>query len=152
MVAFRATILHRRAFGYWWISGVAVNVKAPDATLLIVEDEELVALDIERIVQAIGIAGSYVANTAEQALTFCASQRPDLVLLDISLAGHYEGVDLARQLQRRWQIPLMFISGHLGDDGLGNITDIHVMGYLVKPFHPVNLREAVAKAVADLPD
>ena len=75
-------------------------MKPHDAKVLIVEDEVIVSLDIQTILKDMGIAVTGIAHTVEQALASIAGERPDLVLLDISLDGEFEGVELARTIDR----------------------------------------------------
>lgn len=129
---------------------VPAPVKRHEAKILIVEDEELVALDIEGVLTDMGIHVTGRARRVEDAIASIEAEQPHLVLLDISLSGHYEGVELAHTIQRRWQIPVLFISGHLGDEAVQGIEQLTVAGYLVKPFHNSNLQDAVDRAIATL--
>ena len=126
-------------------------MKPHDAKVLIVEDEVIVSLDIQTILKDMGIAVTGIAHTVEQALASIAGERPDLVLLDISLDGEFEGVELARTIDRRWGIPVVFISGHLGDKAVKGLDELNTLGYIVKPFYPINLRETVESAISALP-
>jgi DNA-binding NarL/FixJ family response regulator len=126
-------------------------LKPHDAKILIVEDEELVSLDMKAIVEGMGIVVTDIARTVEEALASISAERPDLVLLDISLAGEFEGVELARTIDRRWSIPVLFISGHLGDKAVRGLDELNPLGFIVKPFYPINLREAVESAISTLP-
>ena len=126
-------------------------MKPHDAKILIVEDEELTSLDMKAIVEDMGIAVTGVAHSVDEALASIAAERPHLVLLDISLAGEFEGVELARTIDRRWRIPVLFISGHLGDKAVKGLDELNPLGFIVKPFYPINLREAVESAISALP-
>ena len=126
-------------------------MKPHDAKVLIVEDEVIVSLDIQTILKDMGIAVTGIAHSVDQALTSIAGERPDLVLLDISLDGEFEGVELARTIDRRWGIPVVFISGHLGDQAVKGLDELNTLGYIVKPFYPINLRETVESAIHALP-
>jgi DNA-binding NarL/FixJ family response regulator len=126
-------------------------LKAHDAKILIVEDEELVSLDMRAIVEDMGVAVTGIARTVDEALASIAADRPHLVLLDISLSGEFEGVELARTIDRRWGIPVLFISGHLGDKAVRGLDALNPLGFIVKPFYPINLREAVESAISALP-
>jgi DNA-binding response OmpR family regulator len=126
-------------------------VKPHDAKILIVEDEELISLDMKSILEDMGIAVTGIARNVEDALTQIAAEPPHLVLLDISLDGEFEGVELARTIDRRWGIPVVFISGHLGDKAVKGVDELNALGYIVKPFYPINLREAVESAITALP-
>lgn len=126
-------------------------MKCYETKILIVEDEPLVSDGMRAILDGMGVFVTGVARSAQEAIAAIEADRPHLILLDLSLSGQLEGVDLARQVQQRWRIPVLFISGHLGDHAIGTLDDIDTAGYVVKPFYPVNLREAVASAIDGLP-
>jgi CheY-like chemotaxis protein len=126
-------------------------LKPHDAKILIVEDEVIVSLDIQTILKDMGIVVTGVAHTVDQALASITTERPHLVLLDISLNGEFEGVELARTIDRRWGLPVVFISGHLSDQAVKGLEELNALGYIVKPFYPINLREAVESALDALP-
>ena len=126
-------------------------LKLHDVKILIVEDEELISLDMKAIVEDMGIAVTGIARNVDAALQAIDAERPDLVLLDISLDGEFEGVELARTIDRRWGIPVVFISGHLGDKAVKGVDELNTLGYVIKPFYPINLREAVESAITALP-
>jgi len=122
-------------------------VRPTEAKVLIVEDESIVAQDIGMVLEGMGVTVTGIVQDAAGALQSIAENQPDLVLLDLSLSGRFEGVTLAREIDRRWQIPVVFISGHLSDVAVRELGEFHAAGYVVKPFHQVNLREAVSSAI-----
>ena len=126
-------------------------MKPQDVKILIVEDESIVSLDMQAIIQGMGIAVTGIARSVDEALASIQADPPHLVLLDISLDGEFEGVELARTIDRRWGIPVVFISGHLGDKAVKGLDELNTLGYIVKPFYPINLRETVESAIHALP-
>lgn len=98
-----------------------------------------------------GISVTGIARTVEDAIALIERNKPHLVLLDISLSGEFEGIELARIIDRRWGIPVLFISGYLSHQAVQGLDELNTAGYIVKPFYPVNLREAVENAISDLP-
>lgn len=126
-------------------------MKPQDVKILIVEDESLVSLDMQAILQAMGIAVTGIARTVDEALALIAADPPHLVLLDISLDGEFEGVELARVIDQRWGLPVVFISGHLGHQAVKGVDELNTLGYIAKPFYPVNLQETVEAAISALP-
>lgn len=118
--------------------------------MLIVEDEPVMALDMQAIIAAMGVARVDVAATAAAAIAALAGSAPHLVVLDLSLAGSFAGIEIARRIGVDG-IAMLVCSGHLGDGAAAGVQDIGAAGYLAKPFHPVNLRETVAAALDALP-
>ncbi len=128
------------------------SLKPQDVKILIVEDEVIVSLDMKTILEGMGVAVTGIARSVDDALASIAANPPHLVLLDISLEGEFEGVDLARVINERWSIPVLFISGHLSDQAVKGLDELNTAGYIVKPFYPINLREAVKSAISGLPE
>jgi DNA-binding NarL/FixJ family response regulator len=128
------------------------SLKPQDVKILIVEDEVIVSLDMKTILEGMGVAVTGIARSVDDALASIAANPPHLVLLDISLEGEFEGVDLARVINERWSIPVLFISGHLSDQAVKGLDELNTAGYIVKPFYPINLREAVESAISGLPE
>ncbi|MBN8822764.1 MULTISPECIES: sigma 54-interacting transcriptional regulator [unclassified Spirosoma] len=111
-------------------------------TLLIVEDEFLIAHDLKRILikagyQVVGIAGS-----VDEAQHIIRDQRPDIVLLDIFLKGHKTGIDLAHWLNDQ-SIPFVFLSANLTDHLLEAAKKTQPFGFLTKPFREKDVLTAL---------
>src|SRR3984893_1995188 len=80
--------------------------------ILIVEDEMFVAMDIELVVKKAGHQAVGFAGTAEQAVALAGELDPDLVLMDIRLRGHPDGIDAATEIRQRFDIPSLIISAY----------------------------------------
>ena len=80
--------------------------------LLVVDDERIVAEDISECLEAMGCEVLGIAITGEQAITLAGAHRPDLVLMDICLQGHVDGVEAALAIRDRWQIPVVFLTAY----------------------------------------
>ncbi|CCH01447.1 transcriptional regulator, NifA subfamily, Fis Family [Fibrella aestuarina BUZ 2] len=112
-----------------------MSVLEPPAlpSLLIVEDEFLIANDLRRILTKAGYRIEGIAGSVEEAKTKLVSQRTDIVLLDIFLAGPETGIDLAHWLNKQ-AIPFVFLSANLTDSLLEAAKVTQPFGYLTKPF------------------
>ncbi|QKZ13845.1 sigma 54-interacting transcriptional regulator [Spirosoma sp. KUDC1026] len=102
-------------------------------SLLIVEDEFLIANDLRRILTKGGYQIGGIAGSVDEAKEQVASQRPDIVLLDIFLDGHETGIDLAHWLSKQ-AIPFVFLSANLTDGLLEEAKVTQPFGFLTKPF------------------
>jgi DNA-binding NarL/FixJ family response regulator len=113
------------------------------ANILIVEDERLVALDLASTLKEIGysVVGSVSTGEAaiEQAIKLC----PDLVLMDIRLAGELDGIQAALQIQEKADIPIIYLTAYSDDPTLTRAKATGPFGYLVKPFRAPELRCAI---------
>jgi DNA-binding NtrC family response regulator len=101
--------------------------------VLIVEDEYIIANDLELILHEAGYSVLGVAESVAEALTLIARQTPDMVLLDIYLKGKETGIDLAKQLEDK-AIPFIYISANDNKSVLEAVKATQPSGYIVKPF------------------
>ena len=80
--------------------------------ILIVEDEPIIASDIEMILEDLGYEVTGVEDSAEDAMMNIVSNIPDLVLLDINLEGDVDGIMLAEDINEKFQIPFVFLTSN----------------------------------------
>ena len=78
--------------------------------ILIVEDEFIVARDIQNCLKNMGYAVPDVTSTGEQAIQKAGTARPDLVLMDINLAGDMDGIVASEEIRRRFNIPVVYLT------------------------------------------
>ncbi len=107
-------------------------------SIYIVEDETVVAMDIENILARHGYAVSGISTTGEKCLEDVEKIRPDLILMDIKLAGRIDGIETARIARERYDIPIIFLTAHSDRGTLARARISEPYGYIVKP---VNERE-----------
>lgn len=114
-----------------------------DTRILLVEDEAVVAMDIEEGLKRLGykIAGSF--SRGEDAVEAVASLKPDLVLMDITLAGEMDGIRTATLIRQRHNIPVVYLTAHSDENTLTRALDALPHGYLVKPFSEVDLHTTI---------
>lgn len=121
--------------------------------VLIVEDELLLAMDLEDI---LADAGYHVIGNAvdmHQAVTLCETHggRVDIAIMDVHLARGTNGVETARILRQRWNIPSLFVSGNIDEKMQAMALEWEPVGFLGKPFSQRAVLEALATVVADAP-
>src|SRR5688572_14222217 len=102
------------------------------AHLLIVEDENIIAKDIQRRLTRLGYFVPAIASSGREALQKTADVRPDLVLMDIVLKGDMDGVDTAAQVQRRFQIPVVYLTAYADEHTWQRATATAPFGYVLK--------------------
>ena len=121
--------------------------------ILVVEDEAVVALDIRVQLSGHGYEPVGRAISGEQAITLAGTLRPDLVLMDIRLAGSMDGIEAAGVIRARFSIPVVFLTAHAEDETLERARRVEPAGYVIKPFTERELRAvmemALSKAAAD---
>lgn len=114
---------------------------------LIVEDDVLIAMDIEDILQEHDIAIVGVARSASQALDMLHNRNPDIALLDISIEGTDTGINIAQVIRRDYNIPFIFLTSHADQRTLDEAKRTLPYGYIVKPFQPKNIYSAIEMAL-----
>ncbi len=121
--------------------------------LLIVEDEPVVAIDLQDEVREFGFEVTGMAESADAALISVEQEKPDLVLMDISIDGSMDGIQAARVLRDLYAVPVVFLTSFSDAETISRATREVPYGYLTKPFKSRDLqamlRTAVFKAVRD---
>lgn len=116
--------------------------QASDYKILIVEDEYLIASNLEIILQDAGYPVIGIANSVVKALAIIENQRPDMVLLDIYLKGDETGIELAKKLEKVG-IPFIYISANDNQSVLESVKVTQPSGYIVKPFREKDILTAL---------
>jgi two-component system, response regulator PdtaR len=113
---------------------------------LIVEDEFLIALDLEADLCALGFDVCELAANARQARSLAMSNEPDVVLMDVNLEGGREGIEAARWLREVCDTAVVFVTSYNDDDTVERIRQ-QVPGapVLAKPVYRETLADAVAE-------
>ncbi|MBD3168292.1 MAG: response regulator [candidate division Zixibacteria bacterium] len=110
-----------------------------NASIIIVEDEIIVARNIEERLKDLGYKIMGIVSTAEDAIKQAALLKPDLVLMDIRLHDRMNGIDAAKKIYLENDIPVIFLTAYADDDTLEKAKDAEPYGYLVKPFETKEL-------------
>ena len=118
------------------------------ARILIVEDESIVAMNIEERLVFLGYEVVGAVGSAEQALGLVESGRPDLVLMDIQLrVGGMDGVTAAEQIHQRFGVPVVFLTAFAEEATLRRAIRADSFGYILKPFEERELKPAIEMAL-----
>lgn len=119
--------------------------------VLIVDDELVVAMDMEMQLHSFGYDVVGIASSGKEAISQMETTWPDLVLMDVKLQGAIDGVATATAIQRMRPTPILFVSAFGGDAARRHAEAAPACGYLSKPFRPEDLRKAIEFALAELP-
>jgi DNA-binding NtrC family response regulator len=119
-----------------------------NAEVLVVEDEAVVAMELEQRLQSLGyrVAGPF--DTGEEAAAHACETPPDLVLMDIRLAGDLDGIEAAETIRAETGRPVVFLTAYSDDETLRRATAVSPFGYVVKPFEARDLYAAIEVAFA----
>jgi two-component system cell cycle sensor histidine kinase/response regulator CckA len=115
--------------------------------VLIVEDESIVACDLERRLLKDGYQVSATAATGEQALLSIEQNAPDLILMDIHLQGSTDGIAVASEVRNRFSLPVVFLTAYADKETLERAKATEPYSYLVKPISHVSLSSAIEVAL-----
>jgi len=120
-------------------------------TILIVEDEGLIALHLTELLENAGYRIAGPAYSGERVLRDIASAPlPDLILMDIALAGSLDGIETARQIRSRFPIPVIFLSAYSNQNRIDEAHAVSPYGYLTKPVMQDDLLAAIRGALAGM--
>jgi DNA-binding NarL/FixJ family response regulator len=117
--------------------------------ILIVEDEFIIAEKLRFILQDLEYEVIGIASKYSKALSIMEEQLPDLILIDIVLAGAKDGIELAHQINLKHKKPFIFITSHSDIDTVKRAKDVKPNGYLVKPFKKADIFTTIEIALAN---
>ncbi|MDZ7337823.1 MAG: response regulator [candidate division KSB1 bacterium] len=115
--------------------------------ILVVEDESIVARDVESMLRQLGYDVVGLATSGERAVAMAQEKRPDLVLMDIKLRGAMDGVEAAERITGSLSIPVIFVTANSDDLTLQRAKVTTPFGYVLKPFEPRELHIAIEIAL-----
>jgi DNA-binding LytR/AlgR family response regulator len=115
--------------------------------ILVVEDESIVAKDIQRTLEKLGYDVPATASSAASAYEKLEEVEPDLVFLDVKLKGEQDGVHIAEHIKDRYDIPVIFLTSFVDQDTIDRAKVTEPYGYLVKPFNEGDLKTTVEMAL-----
>ena len=114
------------------------------AKILIVEDQMLIAMDLQRLIENMGYEVCGLARTRTEALRLADEHRPNLAVMDVRLADGSDGIAAAREMRQRFGIGALLISGQID---AAQAEEAEAPIFLRKPFEPRQLRRAIADAL-----
>jgi two-component system, LytTR family, response regulator LytT len=115
--------------------------------ILIVEDESIVAKDIQSLLKQLGYLVTAIVNSGDKAVAEIEDRRPDLVLMDIMLKGKMSGIDAAGIIKDRFGLPVVFLTAYADDDTLEKAKITEPYGYIMKPFKEKELQTTIEMAI-----
>jgi len=115
--------------------------------ILVVEDENIVALDIKRNLEKFGYQVTDMCSSGEEALEVVARERPQLVLMDIQLQGELDGIETAEKIRSTYYIPVVMLTAYADEATLDRVKVTEPFGYIIKPFEERELRTVIEMAL-----
>lgn len=121
------------------------------ATIIIAEDEKIVAKDIENKLKKSGYEILGVVSSGIELLNKVSQSAPDLVLMDIKLDGDMDGIEAAQKLRDAYGIPVVYLTAYADKLTLARIQETDPGGYVLKPFKLSELRKSIESALSNGP-
>ncbi len=115
--------------------------------ILVVEDESIVAKDIQKTLEKLGYEVPATASSAASAYEKLEQIEPDLVFLDIKLKGEEDGIHIAGHIKEKYNIPVIFLTSYVDQETLDRAKVTEPYGYIVKPFNESDLKTTVEMAL-----
>ncbi len=115
--------------------------------ILITEDEPVIGMDIQGTLKNLGYDVPAVVTTGEEALERAEELKPDLILMDIVLPGKMDGIDAAKQIKERYDIPVIFVTAHSEAETFERARETGSYGFLIKPVGKNDLYTAIETAL-----
>lgn len=117
--------------------------------ILVVEDEAIIAMDIQLMLRRLGFNQLEVVDTGEESIRKVATKKPHLVLMDIKLKGELDGVEAAKQIFYEYRVPVIYITAFGDEDTLERVNGSARYGFITKPFEETEFQTTIQSALKD---
>jgi len=115
----------------------------PNKEILIVEDDSFIARETKIRVENLGYNVSGILPSGEEAVEKVDIDQPDLILMDIKLKGQIDGVEAAKQIKMKYNIPIVYVTAFADKDLLERVKTTGPYGYITKPYGEAELHTAI---------
>lgn len=122
----------------------------PTASIMVVEDEGIVSIDIRNMLRKAGYGIAAVAFQGEEAVEKAAATKPDLVLMDIGLKGELDGIEAAKKIRESFHIPVIFLTGFADENTMAKAKEADPSGFVIKPIDEEELKRILERTLAGM--
>lgn len=112
--------------------------------ILIVEDDMIIAANLSLQLTSLGYEVTGIESRGEEAIGHAVKNTPDILLLDVHLKGLINGIDTAREIQKRHDIPIIYLTANSDEATFEKAKDTHPRAFIAKPFNKLNLHRTIA--------
>lgn len=116
-------------------------------SVLIVEDSFVIAYELQKKLERFGYMVLDIIATGEEAIKVALADEPDLIMMDIILAGEIDGIQTAIEIKKQKDIPILFTTGHADDAKIERAKQSKPLGYILKPYDDNRLRITLLMAI-----
>jgi CheY-like chemotaxis protein len=120
-------------------------------TVMILEDELIIATDLRTRLESMGYTVAGIHTDGEHALQALSREKPELILVDIGLHGHLDGIEAARRVRAERDVPLVFITAYGDDATRMRALEVPASAYLLKPIADDEFRGIVRRLLPGVP-
>ncbi len=117
------------------------------ARILIVEDEAIIAMEIESQLQSLGYEVTSIVDTGKKVIEKAEADKPDLILMDIRINGEMDGIETAEIIRNKFAIPVIFSTAYLDEERIHRTKITMPFGYVLKPIQERDLRVSLEMAL-----
>lgn len=118
-----------------------------NVSVLVVEDENIVAKDIRQSLLKMGYKVIGTASSGEKAKEILKENQPDIILMDIMLKGNMSGIDTAEYVKDIYDLPVIFLTAYADENTLSKAKITEPYGYILKPFKEIDLHTSIEMAL-----
>jgi len=118
-----------------------------DKRVLIVEDESIPALELKHELENMGCMVVGTVNTGQKAIEAASETKPDVVLMDIKLHGKMDGIEAAKKIQEKLDIPIVYLSAYSDEDTVERAKETRLYWFLQKPYFFDMIKSTIDKAL-----
>jgi PAS domain S-box-containing protein len=116
-------------------------------SILIVEDEQIAAIDLRESLQSLGYRVTGIASSGEQAIAMADAETPDLILMDIHLAGKLSGIEAAEQILAHQAVPIIYVTAYADPKLVEQAKKTRPYGFIIKPYDEREIRTEIEIAL-----
>jgi PAS domain S-box-containing protein len=129
------------------ISHSKFHSEEDEHSILVADDEVIIATELEDKLTAMGYRVVALATNGKEAVELAGSLRPELILMDVLMPGKLDGIEAARIIKEKWDIPTLFLSAFAGDNLIKRAKQVCPAGYVLKPFQDTQISAAIEIAL-----
>jgi DNA-binding NtrC family response regulator len=124
----------------------------PGKKILIVEDESVIGLGAMNVLRKVGYEVISIPASGEKAIELIGQSPPDLAIIDITLSGEMDGIQVAEHISRNHEIPVIYMTAHSDKETVDRAKRTNPFGFLFKPYEDKDLLRTVEKALETMID
>lgn len=115
--------------------------------ILIVEDDIIIHMHVKKTLRSLGFRNIYTAKSSKEALSLASKTKIDILVANVKINGHIDGIDTAHTLQSLYGLPVILITAYKDREMIRRASKIDTVGYLVKPYKITELEKLIHQAV-----